>query len=82
MQKWSEYIKPYKERRKGLRPGMRVRNTVSDNKAVLIADRRHPKKLAYCADFCVMVSYRIRTGRFQGRLKRTFWHLDHVKVLS
>jgi hypothetical protein len=78
---WSEYIKPYEKRRKSLKPGMKVRNTVSNNRGVLVADGHCQKKLAYCAEFCVIVTYRLKSGRFKGRLKRTFWHLDHVKVL-
>ena len=60
-----------------LRPGMQVRNSISDQVGELVADPRNPSGLWPCGDFAVRIQRRLPSGR----LDRTYWRFLNIEPL-
>lgn len=64
--------------RDDLKPGMHVRNFVSNRTGIIVG---HDDKLEPAADYCVVVEYRVTSGKRKGKKARTYWRLLNMIIL-
>jgi hypothetical protein len=65
-----------------LKPGMTVRNRISGHCGVLMASPSRPGELYVCADDCVYVKKKYRSGKRTGKNGYTFWSVANLELVS
>jgi len=64
--------------KKGLKPGMQVKNLKTGNIAELRADSDHPRRLCPSADFGVFIRRRLPSGKWTY----SFWVLKNIELVK
>lgn len=67
------------ESKKGLKPGMKVRNLISGNVGELMShSTKKPNQLSFCTDWCVYIRTRLLSGKWDYR----HWNLKNIKLVK